>query len=169
MQVNAFLLRIVWILATTKMLGYFNFSLAIENYIWIARRAIVENNKRADWCMGLMLTPQWSWNLAHNKLASQARIYAVRSYQKRLDTPYLMRFKIFYTMVKPVLCYGSQIWGFQYNNTIEDVHNSFCTQILFVRKTINTCMVLGKCGRLPLCITYMTNCIRYWCTLQWVR
>jgi len=25
-----------------KILGYLNFSLAIENYIWIARRAIVE-------------------------------------------------------------------------------------------------------------------------------
>jgi len=39
-EVNAFLLRIVWIMTTTKMLGYLNCSRAIENYIWIARRAI---------------------------------------------------------------------------------------------------------------------------------
>ena len=29
-------------MATTKMLGYLNFSQAIENYIWIAWRAIVQ-------------------------------------------------------------------------------------------------------------------------------
>jgi len=64
---------------------------------------------------------------------------------------------------------GSQVWGFQYNNTIEVVHNSFCRQILHVRKTTNTFMVLGEYGRLPLFITYMTNCIRYWCKLLWMH
>jgi len=29
-------------MTTTKMLGYLNFSRAIENYIWIARWVIVE-------------------------------------------------------------------------------------------------------------------------------
>jgi len=72
-------------------------------------------------------------------------------------------------MEKPVLCYGSQVWGFQYNNSIEVVYNSYCRQILYVRKTTNTCMVLGEYGRLHLCIRYMTNCIRYWCKLLWMR
>ncbi len=26
-------------------------------------------------------------------------------------------------------------------------------------------MALGECGRLPLCVTYHTNCIKYWCKL----
>ena len=26
-------------------------------------------------------------------------------------------------------------------------------------------MVLGECGRLPLAVTYHTNCIKYWCKL----
>ncbi|KAH3891876.1 hypothetical protein DPMN_015986 [Dreissena polymorpha] len=68
-------------------------------------------------------------------------------------------------MVKPILCYGSQIWGNEYSPAIEFVHNMFCKKLLHVRKTTNTCMVLGECGRLPLCITYFTNCIRYWCKL----
>ena len=41
-QVNTFLSTIVWIMTTTKILGYLNFSRAIENYIWIAQRAVVE-------------------------------------------------------------------------------------------------------------------------------
>ena len=66
-------------------------------------------------------------------------------------------------MVKPILCYASQIWGYEYVDTIESVHNRFCKNILYVRRT--TCMVLGECGRLPLCTTYYINCIRYWCKL----
>jgi len=35
-------IKIVWIMTTTKCLGYLNFSRAMENYIWIAQMAIVE-------------------------------------------------------------------------------------------------------------------------------
>ena len=35
-------IRIVWIMTTTKYMGYLNFSRAIENSTWIARRATVE-------------------------------------------------------------------------------------------------------------------------------
>jgi len=68
-------------------------------------------------------------------------------------------------MVKPILCYASQIWGYEYVDSIETVQNKYCKNILHVAKTTNTCMVLGDCGRLPLCTTYFINCIRYWCTL----
>ena len=41
-------MKYVLIMTTTKTLGYFNFSRAIENCISIARRAMVEKNKCAD-------------------------------------------------------------------------------------------------------------------------
>ena len=65
-------------------------------------------------------------------------------------------------MVKPNLCYASQVWGFDYVDIIESTHTR---HLLHVRKSSNTCMVLVECGRLPLCVTYYTNCITYWCTL----
>ena len=40
-KVNSFLIIwIVWIMTTTKVLGLFNFSQALENSIWIAQRTI---------------------------------------------------------------------------------------------------------------------------------
>jgi len=53
---------------------------------------------------GFLLTPQFSWNLAHDKLSSQANkaIYAVSS----LDTSN-EGFKIFDFMVNPVLLMNS--------------------------------------------------------------
>ena len=70
--------------------------------------------------------------------------------------------KIFDTSVKPILCYGSQIWGYQYVDKIEKVHIQFCKKICYL--SLNTCdsFALGGCGRLPLCTTYMPNCIKYW-------
>ena len=39
-KVNLFLIWIVWIMTTTKVLGLLNFSQALENSIWIAQRTI---------------------------------------------------------------------------------------------------------------------------------
>jgi len=39
-------------MTTTKILGYLNFSRAIENYIWIAWRAIVEKKFKAQTDVG---------------------------------------------------------------------------------------------------------------------
>lgn len=74
----------------------------------------------------------------------------------------LLLFYLRFLIPWAILCYASQIWGYEYLDTIETIYNKFCKSILYV---CNTCMVLGECGRLPLCTTYYINCIRYWCNL----
>ena len=104
--------------------------------------------------------------LRRSSAQAQRAIFAVRNYQKPFGHFHAADvFKIFDTMIKPILCYGSQVWGYEYCSTIESVQNKFCRQFLHVRSTTNTCMVLGDCGRLPICVAYFTNCIRYWCKL----
>ena len=39
-------------------------------------------------------------------------------------------------MVKPVLTYGSQIWGYKYTPEIETVQLSFCKRYLNIQQTI---------------------------------
>lgn len=68
-------------------------------------------------------------------------------------------------MISHILCYGSQIWGYEFCQTIESIQNMFCKRYINVCRNTNTCIALGECGRLPLCITYYTNCVRYWCNL----
>ena len=68
-------------------------------------------------------------------------------------------------MVKPILCFGSEVWGYEYSSVIESVHNEFCKNFLGVNSSVNNVVALGECGRLPLCVTYITNCIKYWCRL----
>ena len=74
-------------------------------------------------------------------------------------------FKIFDATLKPILCYRSNIWGYHFVEQIEKVQITFCKKICLLPN--NTCdfLALGECGRLPLCITYIPNCIKYWISI----
>ena len=70
-----------------------------------------------------------SWTSAKIKLASQAQkaIQSIKNYE--IKNGYLLHtesFKLFDSMVKPILCYASQIWGYEYCELIESVHINFC-------------------------------------------
>ena len=118
--------------------------------------------------MGVCFTPSLSWATTHTKLGIQAKksILSIKQYQKSFGYfPIKEYFKLFDSLVKPVLCYASQVWGYCYVDTIESVQNDFCKRYLCVKKTTNNSVALGECGRLPLCVFYMTNCVKYWCKL----
>ena len=74
-------------------------------------------------------------------------------------------FRLFDSMMKPILCFGSEVLGYEYSSVIESVHYEFCKYFLGVNSPVNNAVALGGCRRLPLCVTYITNCIKYWCKL----
>ena len=74
-------------------------------------------------------------------------------------------YKIVGATVKPILCYGSQIWGTEHCDVIESVYAGFCRNFLGVNDSVNNNVALGDCGRLPLSVFYQTNRIKYWCKL----
>ena len=74
-------------------------------------------------------------------------------------------FKLFDSMIVPILTYGAEIWGHTYSKDIEKVPTDFCRYYLGVNSSVNNVMVLWECGRVPLSYTYFTKCIKYWCKL----
>jgi hypothetical protein len=68
-------------------------------------------------------------------------------------------------MVKPILCYGSELWGYERCEQIERVHIKFCKKLLKVGSSATNCAVLGEVGRYPLHISYMRRLIVYWVKL----
>ena len=118
--------------------------------------------------MGLLYTPKLSWTKAKLKLAAQARksVGAIKSFQSTYGYFQLEEyFKLFDSMVKPILLYASEIWGSQFADVIENVQVQYCKSFLGVGPTVNDCMALGECGRLPLCTEYYLKIIKYWCKL----
>ena len=60
-------------------------------------------------------------------------------------------FKLFNTVVKPILIYGSDVWGCNRNGTsmLDKVMLRFCRCFLNVKATTSNIMVYGECGMLP--------------------
>ena len=118
--------------------------------------------------MELIFTPKLSWLKAKRKREAQARkaSFCIRNYQRRFG--YFKNEEIVClidAMVKPILYFGSEIWGYECSNVFESVHSEFCRYFLGVNSSVNNAVALGECKRLLLCITYITNCITYWCKL----
>ena len=83
--------------------------------------------------MGLLVTPKLIWTKANDMLATQSNksiisIYKLQKHVGYFDQPEI--FKLFDTMVTPILTYGAELWGFQYSPQIENVHSQFCTRYL---------------------------------------
>ena len=68
-------------------------------------------------------------------------------------------------MVKQILCFGSDIWGYKYYNVIEQVHIQFCKRLCNLSQNTPDSLALGECGRYPLAINYISQCIKYWTKL----
>ena len=115
--------------------------------------------------LGVYFTPKLSWTLTVDKLclqASKASNTILRYQQKFGRLPPKDMFKIFDSMVKPILCFASDIWGYKYNTRIESAHAKFCKKYCYLPEKCTDNFALNECGRLPLCISYMSNCIKFW-------
>ena len=72
---------------------------------------------------------------------------------------------LFDKIVKPILLYGCEVWGFGDNSIIERVHLKFCKLILNIKKSTPDCMVYGELGRYPINISIKLRIVNYWAKL----
>ena len=59
---------------------------------------------------------------------------------------------LFDKIVKPILLYGCEVWGFSDNYVIEKIHLKFCKLILHLKQSTPNFMIYGELGRFPLYI-----------------
>ena len=81
------------------------------------------------------------------------------------NIPANIAFKIFDIKIKPMVLYGSQIWGSGYHECIENVQIQFCKAYLGVGKTTPNDLVLVECGRHALSVEYNISVFKYWIKL----
>jgi hypothetical protein len=60
-------------------------------------------------------------------------------------------------MIKPILCYGSELLGYEQCEQIERVHVQFCKKLLRVGSSASHSAVLGEVDRSTAHILYETR------------
>ena len=77
--------------------------------------------------------------------------------------------KLFDSLVKPVLLYGSEIWGYvalnSMNNQLDKMVNKFYRTLLGVPNNCSTIGTHVELGRFPISIDIKYNMVKYWCRL----
>ncbi len=107
-----------------------------------------------------------TWFYVRNQLYS-AKVWPLKVYLKSFDM-----------IVKPLILYGSEIWGqyifmnkdakllnfpkYSNNYSCERAHIKVCKQILGVQQTATNLAVLGELGRFPLCVEIIKSIVKYY-------
>jgi hypothetical protein len=69
-------------------------------------------------------------------------IYEVIKKGRKHNISISCQLDLFDKMVKSILLYGCEIWGFGNNDILEKVHLKFCKMILHLKATTPNCMSL---------------------------
>ena len=103
--------------------------------------------------MGNVFNLRLTWGHAIKELAGKAN-KAVSMYRPVMwklsvfDHEELI--KILNSLVVSILCYGTEVWGYEYHKKIEQIHINVCKLILGVGKYASNSAVLSEYGRLPI-------------------
>ena len=92
-------------------------------------------------------------------------MYAVLKKGRMNNLSVKCQLDLFDRIVKPVLLYGCEIWGFGNNSILEKVHLKFCKHLLHMKTSTPDFMVYGELGRYPLDINIKVQTIAYWSKL----
>ena len=73
-----------------------------------------------------------------------------------------MQIDLFNTTVKPIIYYGSEVWGFCKADSLERFFISFLKSVLCVKQSTPNCFIYGELGIFPLIIERKIRIIKYW-------
>ena len=64
-------------------------------------------------------------------------------------------------MITPILLYGSEIWGYEDCEQIENFHFKYCNRLLHLRSSTTKVIVYVELGRLPMQIHIKSRMIGF--------
>ena len=72
------------------------------------------------------------------------------------------QYDLFDKIVKPILLYGCEIWGFSNTDIIEKVHLKFCKLLLNLKKSTPNFMIYGELGIYPMSLYIQLRMVNFW-------
>lgn len=116
--------------------------------------------------LGIFFLSRLKWTMCCKtlRIQSEKAINMIKHCMTKLGSRDInFGFRLFDSMVAPILHYGAEIWGTDKVKDIETVQNKFCKWLLATGQTTNNHIARGECGRYELYINYMCKPIKYFC------
>ena len=92
--------------------------------------------------LGVIFSSKLCWTEAQknpSNSVSKGYSHDEKTRSKMNAIPIETAFELFDRMIVPILCYGSEVWGYQMYYNIENVHVKFCKKILGLSKCKQLC------------------------------
>jgi len=117
--------------------------------------------------LGLYFSKSGSFFKTKNYIAEQSNkaMFALLKKIKQLTLPFDMQIDLFEKTIKPILLYGSEIWGFGNFDMLERIQLKYYKYIFHLKKSTPSNMVYGELGITPLSIYIKNRVISYWSRL----
>lgn len=114
--------------------------------------------------LGITFTKTCNFDLTKKRLADKAlrAMYEVLKIGRLYKLSVKLLLELFDKMIKPIMLYGCEIWGFGKNVVLERIHLKFCKIILNLKSSTPNYMVYGELGRFPIDIDIKIRCISFW-------
>ena len=80
-------------------------------------------------------------------------MFALLRRSRQLDLPIDLQLELFNSSIMPILLYGCEIWRFENITMTEKIHLRYLKNIIGLKQSTPTFMVLGETGRYPLSIS----------------
>jgi hypothetical protein len=117
--------------------------------------------------LGIYLSKTGSYLKAKQHIAQQATkaMFMLMKKIRVLNLSYDIQIELFNKTIRPILLYGSELWGFTNSNILEKVQLKFMKQILYLKQSTPSYMIYGELGILPLREEAKIRMVSYWCRL----
>ena len=115
--------------------------------------------------LGVVFSRTGNFNKAIKMQAEKAKkaMYEVLKRGRTHNLSIICQLELFDKIVKPILLYGSEIWGFSKNiDCLEKVHLRFCKLLLKLKTSTPNYMVYGELGRYPLEVDIKLRMVSFW-------
>lgn len=113
--------------------------------------SVIENVSNYNY-LGIKFTSSGTFTYAQKELVSKARKAVFKISNHPVCDVNLM-VKLFDALIKPIILYGSEIWGIGNNCITETFHNRFCKSALGLSRNASNSPTLGDLGRFPIQIS----------------
>ncbi len=115
--------------------------------------------------LGVVFTPRGVFTAAQKTLAGQARkamFKLMKCFQSFVSLRPNICFELFDKIVRPVLMYCSEVWGFHKGPNIEQLYVQYCKCILRVKRSTPNDIVLGEARRVDMFTLRCVGIVKYW-------